>query len=537
MEATIDWSYRLLTDDQAATLRRLSVFVGGFTIESAAVVTGRPDTQSSDTTELVLDLVERSLVSRVGTIRSPIAAGQMRYSILEPIRQFAARRLETAADGAERAQATAAHCRFFTELATRAGGALSGRQQGHWFVSLEWDYRNLETAIQYWLDTPTEADRALQMIVQLDRFWHNRGRLGQCASFLRRAIEATGDEVPIDLRSDSLRLAGDAALDRDLASAASYYDAALSAARNADDDYHAARALRGLAQLYYRKDQQSEAESAGWQSVELARRVGDPVLRGECLIALGLALIGSDLVIYRQVHEEAIIATQSSGDLTHLGWAHNNYGNGFLLNGELFEARHHFERSRAIFADLGTPNPTPLVNLGWVSLYQGDLDAACQVFAEALVVAHRHQLRFGGALGILGLACAATRGGDYERGATLIGFADAEFERFGSAAWPDPEASYRAEAIEIITRTIGSGFRDAYELGRINERQKMLTFALEQSETSSVGPGGSCSTEREDVWPPRRSASSRRDKAFGGANAARRSSGERHGRGEETAAS
>jgi tetratricopeptide (TPR) repeat protein len=400
--------------------------------------------------------------------------------MLEPIRQFAARRLDSV-DYSERHAMKDAHCRYFSGLANQAQGALSGRRQGHWFVSLEWDYPNLEAAIEYLLDTPAHAGRALQMIVQLDRFWHNRGRLPQCAALLRRAIDMAEHEALVELRCDGLRLAGDAVLDGDLAAAAAYYRAALTAAQTRNDDYHVAHALARLAQVHYREDDRSAAATAGRQSVEIARRVGEPVLLAECLIYFGVALITGHLDVYRQIHEEAIAVTRRSGDLTHLGWAHNNYGNGLLAHGELSEAHHHLKLSQAVFADIGTPNPTPLVNLGWVNLLQDDLDAAREVFIAALIVANRHQLRFGGALAILGLGCAAVGTRDYERAATMIGFADAEFETFGSHAWPDPEASYRARSIEAITQAIGSGFDDSYEFGHINDRHKLMTFALDQT--------------------------------------------------------
>src|SRR5260370_39813350 len=60
MMATIDWSYRLLTEDEALLFRRLSVFRGGFTLESAQAVCA--DGMAGIVLDALAGLVRKSMV-------------------------------------------------------------------------------------------------------------------------------------------------------------------------------------------------------------------------------------------------------------------------------------------------------------------------------------------------------------------------------------------------------------------------------------------------------------------------------------------
>ncbi len=86
LAATVDWSYRLLSDPARGTFDRLGVFPASFDLEAVVAVTGGAD--PVETTNLVGDLVAKSLVVHER------ATG--RYRLLETIRLFAAHRLAEA---------------------------------------------------------------------------------------------------------------------------------------------------------------------------------------------------------------------------------------------------------------------------------------------------------------------------------------------------------------------------------------------------------------------------------------------------------
>ena len=115
LEASVAWSYQLLSDAEQHAFRRLSVFNGSFPVAAgAAVVGGDPDRAE----ELVLRLLDCSLL----TDRS--IGGEPRMQMLETIRWFARERLLETGDGDD---AKARLLDWCVELARRWGRGLEGR--------------------------------------------------------------------------------------------------------------------------------------------------------------------------------------------------------------------------------------------------------------------------------------------------------------------------------------------------------------------------------------------------------------------------
>ena len=87
MEATLDWSYSLLSEKQRRLWARLSVFTGGFDAKAAAKVCSGPELQDEDFPEVMAALVESSILQRDQTLKPP------RYSMLETVRHYGRHKL------------------------------------------------------------------------------------------------------------------------------------------------------------------------------------------------------------------------------------------------------------------------------------------------------------------------------------------------------------------------------------------------------------------------------------------------------------
>src|SRR5207302_11081339 len=102
------WSYDLLKAGEQHLFRRLSVFVGGFTLEAVQTVcfTMAPDASSSAqvdeeaaTLEQLAQLLDKSLVqAQQGT------SGEPRFTMLETIREYATEQLQASQEGGSRAR-------------------------------------------------------------------------------------------------------------------------------------------------------------------------------------------------------------------------------------------------------------------------------------------------------------------------------------------------------------------------------------------------------------------------------------------------
>ncbi|MBA4180203.1 MAG: hypothetical protein C0506_06390 [Anaerolinea sp.] len=155
MQALLDWSYRLLTADEQAALRRLSVFGGGFSIATASAAVGDGQLPADDVPELVWSLVDHSLLV------ADLTANATRYRFLEPVRQYSRRLLNDAFE-------TGA-------VAHRLGGWYLGHlgpwraTDRAWMGDVHLELDNLRSLIP--LLAPDEAEHAQQLACLLGRYF------------------------------------------------------------------------------------------------------------------------------------------------------------------------------------------------------------------------------------------------------------------------------------------------------------------------------------------------------------------------------
>ena len=90
LRGSVDWSYDLLTEDERAAVRRLSIFSGGFDLDAAQAVVADDRIEPVDVLDLVGSLVDKSLV--IVDDRGHL----VRYRMLETIREYGAERIDEA---------------------------------------------------------------------------------------------------------------------------------------------------------------------------------------------------------------------------------------------------------------------------------------------------------------------------------------------------------------------------------------------------------------------------------------------------------
>jgi len=89
LEALLDWSYRLLSDDEQAALRRLGVFAGSFNLETATAAFVAEPLETYDVPDLIWSLAEKSLITVEPT------GNATRYRLLDSVRAYALARLRS----------------------------------------------------------------------------------------------------------------------------------------------------------------------------------------------------------------------------------------------------------------------------------------------------------------------------------------------------------------------------------------------------------------------------------------------------------
>ena len=116
LRATLEWSHELLSEPEQMLFGRLSVFAGGWTLEAAEEVCSGEGIEEGDVLDLLTKLVDKSLVVAEA---SPGVEGELRFRMLEPIRQYGQERLEESGE----ADATRRPTRCFVSSSGRKGRA------------------------------------------------------------------------------------------------------------------------------------------------------------------------------------------------------------------------------------------------------------------------------------------------------------------------------------------------------------------------------------------------------------------------------
>jgi predicted ATPase len=171
MSSVVAWSYDLLPPDEQAVCQRLAIFAGGWTADAASTVVARDDLPGTAADEAdegdegdriilaLTALVEHSLIAAHNVV------GRTRFSMLEPVRQYAEARLSSAG-GAD--QARARHASWAVAFMETADAGLRGPDEAHWATAIDAELANLRAAHQWCL--AHDADRAARLAGAL--FWY-----------------------------------------------------------------------------------------------------------------------------------------------------------------------------------------------------------------------------------------------------------------------------------------------------------------------------------------------------------------------------
>jgi predicted ATPase/DNA-binding SARP family transcriptional activator len=184
LRAIVDWSWELLGDEERMVLRRLSVFSGGATPDSAEAVCslGGP---SGHVVDVVASLVDKSLVTATGE-------QEVRYRLLETVRAYAADRL---AEAGETEPTADAHARFFLGLAEQAEPELRTRHQLMWMDRLAAEHDNCSAALHHVI-AAGDAAAALRFLEALSWFWIMRDYDAEAGEWAAEILRLAGDTPP-----------------------------------------------------------------------------------------------------------------------------------------------------------------------------------------------------------------------------------------------------------------------------------------------------------------------------------------------------
>ena len=272
LAAAVDWSYRLLGQDDQRVFRRLAVFPGPFTLEAAVTVAG------PGAGPVVLNLVDCSLL----TPPRPGPDGRDRYLMLETLRAFGLNRLDGAAERAGAAAALAQHALQVADhtdagMQTSAGEVTAAR----W---LDAEDATMHQALAWALEHDPAA--ALRLAIALAPWWHLRGRTVAGYALLNAAAKhaAQGEDAWC---AAQLRLGQAAFSTSDFAGSLGHYTAARDALAARGPSPPLAWALFGRSMALDFLGRFPEAADDARRAQDVARETADPAAAAMAAWSLG----------------------------------------------------------------------------------------------------------------------------------------------------------------------------------------------------------------------------------------------------------
>lgn len=378
LQATMDWSYDLLSEPERALLRRLSVFASGATLDAVEAVCVGGEVGLRDTVDLLSRLVDKSLVVAEET------NGARRYWLLDTVSAYAREKLSAAG---ETPAFRRHHAGWYQRLVEQAEPHLETPDR-RWMDRLETEHDNIRAALDATI-TPGGGEDALRFAVALHRFWHIRGYWTEGRRWLEAALAANPHASP-GLRAKALaRIAAFAQHQGDYRRAQALAEEGLGLYQALGDPRGMADVLNTLGNIAYHQGDYDAARKLHEASLARGRDAGDKYGIASSLV--NLAIVADHLGQYEQAVawcRDSLTIFREIGDPRGTAFALSVLGTLASDQGDYTTARPLFEESLALQRTLGDRHGMAgtLVSLGRVLLAQRNFSASRTALGESLTL-------------------------------------------------------------------------------------------------------------------------------------------------------
>jgi predicted ATPase len=471
---TIDWSHGLLNDAERKLFRRLSVFVGGCTLEAAEAVCNTSRDLGIDLFEGLSSLVDQNLVQRVDRAES-----EPRFAMLETLREYA---LERLAESGEQSTARRAHAAYCLVLAEEGNPELGPAERTRWLTQCDAEIDNFRFALD-WLFQSLDLDWALRLCVALFRFWDMREHLTEGRTRLETVLQLAGDGHAKERARVAQFLGALTTAQGDFASAERFLQQSLSVYEELGDQWGIAASLNALAVSARDRGDYPAAQSNFERSLACWRMLPDRLAMARCLHNLSnVVKVRGDYSRARWALKEATDIFDTLGDRSGAAWSISQLGDIAREQADVSAAREFYQRALSVFREVDDRwgSARSLTDLGSIACKQGDAMAAHAAYREALELFASLGHRRGIARALEGYSVLALAQGDAAR-ALKLAAAAAHLRRLISAFLPQAEQLKLDQMLQPAWESLNElEGKDAWAQGSAMSLEQAIQYSLEE---------------------------------------------------------
>jgi tetratricopeptide (TPR) repeat protein len=479
LRATVQWSYRLLNAGEQTLFRRLSVFVGGCTLDGIEAVCNTRGDIGLDVLEGMASMVDKSLVQQVEQ------AAETRFLMLSTIREFAR---ECMAESGETAATRRAHAAYYLVLAEE--GAQDSVGHTEWHERFELEHDNLRRALEYLIENG-DVEWGFRMGGALFRFWDAREHLAEGRQMLARLLKMDTQSIHLKLRARLLFVAAVLAGEQgDYRSAQELLEESLERCVEMEDRRGVAVALNALAVNARDRGDLTAASLLLGQCIEIWRDLGGP---GD--IARALSNHANVIKLQNQyerasaLYQECLELFRQAGDDAGVAWTMNYQGDVAREAGDLTAARRHYEQSLAGFRRLhdGWGIASVLSDFANLNCDLGRHADAERLFGESIRVFQELDHKRGVARVLECIAANAAAQSRADQALRLAGAAAALRQRLGAPLVPSEQARLE-KVLEFARRSLPGP-------EALNAWMEGWAMPVERAVREALGPDGRAAQE------------------------------------------
>jgi predicted ATPase len=426
LRKTIDWTYSLLSAAEQTLFRRLAVFSGGCTLESAEAVCNTRRDLEIPVLDGISSMVNKHLLQRK---EEKAAAG--RFTMLQTVREYALERLRASGEEVFTRRAHAAYC---VVLAEEGAAQMAEEDRANWLTLWDAEYDNLRDALD-WLIRTESGQWALRLGTALFAFWERREHLAEGRERLEAVLNMRSTAAPTGVRARAAWYAAIFADQQgDFGRAIWLHHESLRIYRELGDRKGTAAQLGYVGLALRQAGKVAEARTFYEESVSACRQLGDGTALARALSNFAeFSIAQGDRPLASSLFEEALSIFREIGDGSGFGWSLNHLGDLAFEENDLDEASRLYRAGYDVFQGLGDRwgMARSLTDLGRLASEQSEQEDARLLLRQAL----RTFVGLGHTRGVARvleeLACVAVREQNFEHAITLSAAAEGLLQRIG----------------------------------------------------------------------------------------------------------